>query len=426
MEQIKLHINRLGIIRNADIIITPMMVFSGESGLGKSYLAILCHYFFYVLLNDKRFDSFFKEILETRGINFNNISGSIPDNGIALTITKDELHNWLAKDAISYLSYMLGHEGMTADITVTLPDVIPEKISFAYEKELTGIENSEELYYKLKVLNISYRFKEIGIQEEIPYAFTFRYGVINELFGNFRNLDYNYVLPPSRGSYLSEEITPKTGLYRSFVLGMKELEQVQELPNVVNENLVALLKNVMEGEVKKSGDNYVYITHGETIPASAAASSVREIGPLQMMVTKRDISKVSVLIEEPEAHLHPLKQRMMADIIATMASGGANMQITTHSDSFLFRLNDFIRMNILKKHMDAEAYLNFCEEHDFIPELTLDPSILSTYFLERDENGYVTVKLQNSTNGIPFDTFEKINGKPMADSSMLYDLTADL
>ena len=31
----------------------------------------------------------------------------------------------------------------------------------------------------------------------------------------------------------------------------------------------------------------------------------------------------------------------MADIIATMAIGGVNMQITTHSDYFIRRLNDF-------------------------------------------------------------------------------------
>ncbi len=37
MKAIKIHINRLGIIKDSDITITPMMIFSGESGLGKSY-----------------------------------------------------------------------------------------------------------------------------------------------------------------------------------------------------------------------------------------------------------------------------------------------------------------------------------------------------------------------------------------------------
>ena len=425
MESIKLHINRLGLIRNSDLTIAPMMVFSGESGLGKSYVAVLCHYFFYVWLNDKRLDSFFKELQEKRGINFFVRNQTLPDKGVALVVTKTELQDWLAKDAVSYLAYMLGNDGMTADITVQLPDVFPEEISFSFEQELMGIDNAEEIYFRLTVLDVLYRFRDVGIQDESPYAFTFRYGAIKKLFGNFRNLDYDMVLPPSRGSYLSEEIHAKTGLYKSFVAGLKGLEQAQEIPDNVNENLVDLLRTVIDGEVKKTGDNYVYITHGDTLPASAAASSVREIAPLQMMITKRDISKASVLIEEPEAHLHPLKQRMMADIIATMALGGAYMQITTHSDYFLRRINDLLRLNALKSIKSEEEYLQICKENDIVPDLTLDHSILSAYYLERGSNGFVTVKMQDSKNGIPFDTFASINGKPLTDSSILYELIAD-
>lgn len=424
MEPIKLHINRLGLVRDSDITITPLMVLSGESGLGKSYVAVLCHYFFDVWLNKKRLNTFFKA-LQNRGIDFSDQSQALPDKGDALTITKRELEYWLAKDAVSYLAYMLGNDGMSADLEVTLPDVFPEDMTFHFEQELIGINNAEELYHKLNVLNITYRFRDFGIQEESPYSFAFRHAAIKELFGDFNNLDYSFVLPPSRGTYLSEDIDARTGLYKSFITGMRLLEKAQEQPYTISESLAALLRNVIDGEVRKSGDNYIYITHGETMPASAAASSVREIGPLQMMVTKRDISKATVLIEEPEAHLHPLKQQMMADIIATMAQAGASMQITTHSDYFLRRLNDLLRLGILKSRKTDEEYRQFCRKHNIVPELTLDSSILSAYYLERREDGHVTVRLQNSRNGIPFDTFTAVNGKPMTDSSLLYELTAD-
>ena len=45
MERIKVKINKLGRVANSSIEIAPMMIFSGESGMGKSYLAILAHYF---------------------------------------------------------------------------------------------------------------------------------------------------------------------------------------------------------------------------------------------------------------------------------------------------------------------------------------------------------------------------------------------
>lgn len=257
MKPIKLHINRLGLVRNADITITPMMVFSGESGLGKSYVAILCHYFFHVWLSSKRLDSLFKELQKDRGINFYNQNQKLPDKGTALTISKEELQNWLSRDAVSYLGYMLGFDSFSADITVTLPDVFPNEIPFIFEQELVGINNAEDLYCKLTVLRITYRFRALGIQDESPYAYTFRFAAISELFGDFHNLDYDFVLPPSRGSFLSEEVHPKTGLYRSFVLGMKELELAQETPDVINQNLVKLLKEVIDGEVKRTGENYI-------------------------------------------------------------------------------------------------------------------------------------------------------------------------
>lgn len=78
------------------------------------------------------------------------------------------------------------------------------------------------------------------------------------------------------------------------------------------------------------------------MPVSAAAASIREIAPLQILAKKQDVSKCAILVEEPEAHLHPLKQRMMADIIGALSHNGAIMQITTHSDYFLRRLNELI------------------------------------------------------------------------------------
>ena len=224
---------------------------------------------------------------------------------------------------------------------------------------------------------------------------------------------------------MSEDLVAKTGLYKSFVQGMKDLEQAQEIQDSVSEELVHLLQSVLDGDVRLSGDQYIYITHGETLPISAAASSVREIAPMQQMITKRDISKTVILFEEPEAHLHPLKQIIMADIIATMAIGGANMQITTHSDYFIRRINDLMRLHLLKKKMENDEYDNFCRNHGFIPELSLDPTLFSTYYLERGDGYMVSVVKQNSIKGIPFDTFRAVNGRPLQDSSLLYELTAD-
>lgn len=57
MECIKVRIHQLGRIRDSEILVSPLMVFSGEVGLGKSYLALLCHYFFELLISTNRLQS---------------------------------------------------------------------------------------------------------------------------------------------------------------------------------------------------------------------------------------------------------------------------------------------------------------------------------------------------------------------------------
>lgn len=425
MEPIKVHIEKLGLIKDSDIVISPMMVFSGESGLGKSYLAILCHYFFFVWTSQKRLHQFF----EGKGIDFSETSSGIPDAGTAYIMNRTDLEEWLATDAISYLRYMLGFDGLDAKISVSLPESISQKISFTFEQELMGLNNAEDLYYKLSALGIVYRFKQLGIRDESPYAIVLRFAIIDVLFGDYKNLSNTFVLPPSRGSFLSEDLYGRTGLYKSFESGMRELENAQEIPDIVSNELVDLFNKVLDGEVKREGEKYMYYTHDDIIPASSAASSVREIAPLQILIHKRDISKIALLVEEPEAHLHPMKQIMMADILALMVNGKANIQITTHSDYFLRRINDLIRLDMLKNLMGEKDYNTFCEDNKIDGKLTLSANGVSAYYLQKtitDGKWSVKVMQQDIQNGIPFDTFTEVNQKPLTDSVVLYDKTTEM
>ena len=120
MERIKVKINKLGRVANSSIEIAPMMIFSGESGMGKSYLAILVHYFFDVLmLTDrvKRLENLFVEY----GYDYNELVKDFKDTGVALTLSKQQIEQWMSKDAISYLRFMLNAPKLDGDIEVTLP-----------------------------------------------------------------------------------------------------------------------------------------------------------------------------------------------------------------------------------------------------------------------------------------------------------------
>ena len=402
MKCIKVRIDQLGRIRDSEILVSPLMVFSGESGLGKSYLALLCHYFFELLINTSRLNHFFVD----NNIDFNVLSKDFKDAGTALEIKKQDLEAWMAKDAILYLRYMLGYDGISGQIEITLPESVPDTMAFTYKKELTGLVDEEEIYTILSLGNLRFRIQEKTQFDESPFAFLLRFVLIDYIFGNYQMLDSTFVLPPSRGPILTEQIIPTTGMYLEFLNDMTGLNRIKPRPDTASEIVLKLFRTILEGEVNKEETTYIYTTNDASMPVSAAAASIREIAPLQILAKKQDVSRCAILVEEPEAHLHPLKQRMMADIIGALSHNGAIMQITTHSDYFLRRLNELIMFAKAKKTTDDPDKLRtLSEKVNIVEDMSIDESIIGAYLLRKQaDNTSIAVK-QDISNGIPFAAF---------------------
>lgn len=402
MKCIKVRIDQLGRIRDSEILVSPLMVFSGESGLGKSYLALLCHYFFELLINTSRLNHFFVD----NNIDFNILSKDFKDVGTALEIKKQDLEVWMAKDAILYLRYMLGYDGISGQIEITLPESVPDTMAFTYKNELTGLVDKEEIYTILSLGNLRFRIQEKTQFDESPFAFLLRFVLIDYIFGNYQKLDSTFVLPPSRGPILTEQIIPTTGMYSEFLNDMAGLNRIKPRPDTASEIVLKLFRTILEGEVDKEETTYIYTTNDASMPVSAAAASIREIAPLQILAKKQDVSRCAILVEEPEAHLHPLKQRMMADIIGALSHNGAIMQITTHSDYFLRRLNELIMFAKAKKTTDDPDKLRtLSEKVNIVEDMSIDESIIGAYLLRKQaDNTSIAVK-QDISNGIPFAAF---------------------
>lgn len=402
MKCIKVRIDQLGRIRYSEILVSPLMVFSGESGLGKSYLALLCHYFFELLINTSRLNHFFVD----NNIDFNVLSKDFKDAGTALEIKKQDLEAWMAKDAILYLRYMLGYDGISGQIEITLPESVPDTMAFTYKKELTGLVDEEEIYTILSLGNLRFRIQEKTQFDESPFAFLLRFVLIDYIFGNYQMLDSTFVLPPSRGPILTEQIIPTTGMYSEFLSDMAGLNRIKPRPDTASEIVLKLFRTILEGEVNKEETTYIYTTNDASMPVSAAAASIREIAPLQILAKKQDVSRCAILVEEPEAHLHPLKQRMMADIIGALSHNGAIMQITTHSDYFLRRLNELIMFAKAKMTTDDPDKLRtLSEKVNIVEDMSIDESIIGAYLLRKQaDNTSIAVK-QDISNGIPFAAF---------------------
>ncbi|WP_286334306.1 AAA family ATPase [Bacteroides caecimuris] len=422
MKCIKVRIDQLGRVRDSEILVSPLMVFSGESGLGKSYLALLCHYFFELLINTSRLNHFFAD----NNIDFNVLSKDFNDAGTALEIKKQDLEAWMAQDAILYLRYMLGYDGVSGNIKITLPETVPDVMTYTYKQELTGLVNEEDINTILSLGKLRFRIQEKTQFDESPFAFLLRFVMIDYIFENHQMLDSTFVLPPSRGPILTEQILPTTGMYAEFLNDMAGLNRTQPRPDTASDTVLRLFRNILEGEVNKEETTYIYTINNTSMPVSAAAASIREIAPLQILAKKRDASKCAILVEEPEAHLHPLKQRMMADIIGALSHSGAIIQITTHSDYFLRRLNELIMFaKAMKAVDDTDKLKALSEQVNIVEDTSIDESIVGAYLLQKQDDGTSIAVKQDLSNGIPFAAFRKAILDNMNYQDILEDFLQD-
>ena len=76
---------------------------------------------------------------------------------------------------------------------------------------------------------------------------------------------------------------------------------------------------------------------------------VSELAPLVLFLRGLVNPGDTLIIEEPEAHLHPGAQADMAVILARMVRAGVRVIITTHSDWLLQEIGNLIRAGELEK-----------------------------------------------------------------------------
>lgn len=92
------------------------------------------------------------------------------------------------------------------------------------------------------------------------------------------------------------------------------------------------------------------------------------------MVAKGDQRSALLLLENPEAHLHPAGQTQLGEFLARAASCGVQVIIETHSDHLLNGIRLAIKNKILKSQNATFYYFHydFKEERTFVKQPVID------------------------------------------------------
>ena len=161
---------------------------------------------------------------------------------------------------------------------------------------------------------------------------------------------------------------------------------------------------------------YVKSWSNKMMPIAMAPSGVREaitVALALLMVDPIELVPVSVFIEEPEAHLHPRAQRLLARLIARAVNMGRNVVVTTHSDYLITALNNLIALSQLPKSK--------LKRLGYTKEEVLPPESVAAYLVRTEGDRAVVEKLQVTKEGIPEDEFAKVAEELLGERGRIYD-----
>ena len=185
----------------------------------------------------------------------------------------------------------------------------------------------------------------------------------------------------------------------------------------------ALEQEILAGQIRTkrpSSEGYpefVYRPLGteEDIRLTRASSMVTELAPVVLFLRGAVNRGDMLLIDEPEAHLHPAAQTRMAVALARLVRVGVRVVVTTHSDWLLQEIGNLIREGELENQTGEPA------SEEALPS-SLRPSEVGIWLFRRDEDS-----AGSTVQEIPFDRSEGVEPREYEGvAEELYNRSANL
>jgi predicted ATPase len=216
----------------------------------------------------------------------------------------------------------------------------------------------------------------------------------------------------------SFEIPKLSGTVADFIdhlLGLQKQRRPVQVSRVATFLESEISKGRIDIETPQTGFEYpeiFYKFNSVKYPLYRTSSMVSEVAPivlfLKYLIKQGDL----LIIEEPEAHLHPDNQRILARAIVKLIRLGVHVLITTHSDYFVQQISNFI---LLSRVSEAERVNLKYSKDDY-----LRADEVGAYLFKLKRGGSVVEPLEvTAEDGIPDDQFLKITEAMLNETARL-------
>ncbi len=184
----------------------------------------------------------------------------------------------------------------------------------------------------------------------------------------------------------------------------RDLSNIQRQKSELIDDTVVPIRYMMDGYYKMIKDEIRFISRKRkdkfNIPLHLASSSARGLSDLYFYLKHKAAPNQLLIIDEPESHLSPTNQILMARLLVFCVNAGIKVLITTYSDYIIKEIN-----NLIMLHGDFDRKKEFLVKHkrEYTEIDHLDPKSVRAYLCEKGGLRQCTIDKQGIDGMTVFD-----------------------
>ncbi len=413
---ITFEVKNFGPIKSGKLELAPLTIITGPNSSGKSYLALALHTLISAHGSTISHNGYFEEL--PVGDNFTATLSGGPKGLRFEPEPEPEVRDYfypLLRELPETLRRQV-HQGLSSNFGAS-PGDLKRKSDKRTKLELSGPAS-----------RVSYNLLKTGLKLDSSYRLCYRmFNHVDEVRRG--KVSFWLMDPPDLVSESHYLPAARTGLMHTFStlaaewIRMKPRRNLATTSGVVIDFVSTLLRcrgttidedlfewtevatfleqEMLGGRVHFSDEEGVaqpvFQLGNQELPPSRVSSMVTELMPIILYLRHIFYPDTLLIIEEPEAHLHPANQRIFAKALARLANTGMRVLITTHSDYLVQQLgNSVLASNVSRSN-----------RQEFPESEVLKVENVRAYKMDVDGDGASTLKpLPVSVDfGIEVDSF---------------------